>query len=241
MTRSLDLTSATTLLCDADGTLFPSEEPAYEASAEVTNRYLAHLGAERPFGARELQKMTNGKNFRGAAAHLADSFGRPVPADLERWIAEEKEVVTAHLRAVLRPDAEVQKSLSRLADRFGLAAVTSSASSRLDACLDVTGLAPIFSPDRRFSAEDSLPSPASKPDPAVYVHAGKQLGVSTAQGIALEDSINGALSAVAAGYPTVGIVVFVPPQDREARTEALLEAGAATVVGSWADLADLLL
>ncbi len=241
MTRSLDLTSATTLLCDADGTLFPSEEPAYEASAEVTNRYLAHLGAERPFGARELQKMTNGKNFRGAAAHLADSFGRPVPADLERWIAEEKEVVTAHLRAVLRPDAEVQKSLSRLADRFGLAAVTSSASSRLDACLDVTGLAPFFSPDRRFSAEDSLPSPASKPDPAVYVHAGKQLGVSTAQGIALEDSINGALSAVAAGYPTVGIVVFVPPQDREARTEALLEAGAATVVGSWADLADLLL
>ncbi len=241
MTSSLDLTSATTLLCDADGTLFPSEEPAYEASAEVTNRYLAHLGAERPFGARELQKMTNGKNFRGAAAHLADGFGRPVPADLERWIAEEKEVVTAHLRTVLRPDAEVQKSLSRLADRFGLAAVTSSASSRLDACLDVTGLAPFFSPDRRFSAEDSLPEPASKPDPAVYVHAGRQLGVSTAQGIAVEDSINGALSATAAGYPTIGIVVFVPPEDREGRTQALIEAGAATVVGSWADLADLLL
>ncbi len=207
----------------------------------MTNRYLAHLGAERPFGARELQKMTNGKNFRGAAAHLADGFGRPVPADLERWIAEEKEVVTAHLRTVLRPDAEVQKSLSRLADRFGLAAVTSSASSRLNACLDVTGLAPFFPPDRRFSAEDSLPEPASKPDPAVYVHAGRQLGVSTAQGIALEDSINGALSVTAAGYPTIGIVVFVPPQDREARTQALLEAGAATVVGSWADLADLLL
>lgn len=185
--------------------------------------------------------MTNGKNFRGAAAHLADGFGRPVPADLERWITEEKEVVTAHLRTVLQPDAEVQRSLSRLVDRFGLAAVTSSASSRLDACLDVTGLAPFFSPDRRFSAEDSLAEPASKPDPAVYVHAGKQLGVSTAQGIALEDSVNGALSAVAAGYPTIGIVVFVPAEDREARTQALREAGATTVVASWAELADLLL
>lgn len=237
----LDPTSATTLLCDADGTLFPSEEPAYEASAEVTNRYLAQLGAERPFSPRELQQMTNGKNFRGAAAHLAGGFSHPVPADLERWIAEEKEAVTAHLRTVLRPDAEVQKSLSRLAERFGLAAVTSSASSRLDACLEVTGLGPFFSPDRRFSAEDSLPEPASKPDPAVYLHAGRQLGVTTAQGIALEDSINGALSAVAAGYPTVGIVVFVPPEDRKARTRALLDAGAATVVVSWADLADLLL
>ncbi|MFP5372502.1 MAG: hypothetical protein ACLGI3_17375 [Actinomycetes bacterium] len=46
---------------------------------------------------------------------------------------------------------------------------------------------------------------------------------------------------MAAGYPTVGIVVFVPPEDRKARTRALLDAGAATVVVSWADLADLLL
>ena len=29
------------LLCDADGNLFPSEEPAFEASAEVTNAFLA--------------------------------------------------------------------------------------------------------------------------------------------------------------------------------------------------------
>src|SRR5206468_6511581 len=33
----------TILLCDADGNLFPSEEPAFEASAVVTNRYLERL------------------------------------------------------------------------------------------------------------------------------------------------------------------------------------------------------
>ena len=41
----------TTLLCDADGNLFASEEPAFEASAEVTNRFLAELGDARRFTA----------------------------------------------------------------------------------------------------------------------------------------------------------------------------------------------
>ena len=39
----------THLLCDADGNLFPSEEPAFEASAEVTNAFLASLGIDRRY------------------------------------------------------------------------------------------------------------------------------------------------------------------------------------------------
>ena len=242
MTTSLQPAAATSLLCDADGTLFPSEEPAYAASADVTNRFLTHLGSRRTHSPRELQAMTNGKNFRGAAHELAAGYGRElVPAELDSWVAEEKDVVTAHLRTVLRPDPQVRGPLTRLADRFDLAAVTSSASSRLDACLEVTGLAPLFPPERRFSAEDSLPEPTSKPDPAVYTHAGQVLGTAPGEGIAVEDSINGARSAVAAGYPTVGIVLFVPPPDREDRTAALREAGVSAVMASWEELADLLL
>jgi FMN phosphatase YigB (HAD superfamily) len=122
-----DPAAVTTLLCDADGTLFPSEEPAYAASADVTNRFLAGLGAGRAFAPDELQRMTNGKNFRAAAAELAAGHGRELArADLEGWVAEE-DVVTAHLRTVLRPDRAVREPLERLAGRFGLAAVTSSA------------------------------------------------------------------------------------------------------------------
>ncbi|MFW3172187.1 HAD family hydrolase [Geodermatophilus sp. CPCC 206100] len=238
----VDVGAATTLLCDADGTLFPSEEPAYAASAGVTNRFLAGLGAERSFAPEELQRMTNGKNFRGAAHELAAGFGATLAdGDLEHWVAEEKEVVTAHLSTVLRPDPGVRTALDRLAGRFRLAAVTSSASTRLDACLDVTGLAPVFPADRRFSAEDSLPVPTSKPDPAVYALAARQLGIRPEQGIAVEDSVNGALSAVAAGHPTIGTLVFVPLPERAARAQALREAGAAAVVTSWAELTDLLL
>ncbi len=237
----LDPAAVTTLLCDADGTLFPSEEPAYAASADVTNRFLAALGAGRGYAPDELQRMTNGKNFRAAAGDLATAHGRELTrADLEEWVTEEKDVVTAHLRTVLRPDPEVRGPLERLSGRFALAAVTSSASSRLAACLEVTGLAPLFDPDRRFSAEDSLAEPTSKPDPGVYLHAGRTLGVGPAEAVAVEDSINGALSAVAAGYPTIGILQFVPDADRRARAEALHEVGVAAVVESWAAVEGLL-
>lgn len=36
--RRFDAGAVTTVLCDADGNLFPSEEPAFDASVEVTNR-----------------------------------------------------------------------------------------------------------------------------------------------------------------------------------------------------------
>jgi beta-phosphoglucomutase-like phosphatase (HAD superfamily) len=237
----LDTAGVTTLLCDADGTLFPSEEPAYAASADVTNRFLTGLGAERAYAAAQLQRMTNGKNFRAAAGQLATGFGRELTrTELDRWVTLELDVVTAHLREVLRPEPAVREPLERLAGRFTLAAVTSSALSRLGACLDVTRLAPLFTADRRFSAEDSLPEPTSKPDPAVYRHAAATLGVTPHEALAVEDSANGALSAVTAGHPTVGIVQFVSEGDRADRIGALRDAGVAAVVGSWAELEDLL-
>ncbi len=237
----LDPAAVTTLLCDADGTLFPSEEPAYAASADVTNRFLSGLGAEQAFAPDELQRMTNGKNFRAAAAELAAAYRQDLAGtDLEHWVAEEKAVVTAHLRTVLRPDPAVRGPLERLSGRFALAAVTSSASSRLAACLEVTDLAPLFGADHRFSAEDSLAEPTSKPDPAVYLHAGSTLGVGPVDAVAVEDSLNGARSAVAAGYPTIGILQFVPDADRRERAEALRDVGVAAVVESWTEAEHLL-
>jgi beta-phosphoglucomutase-like phosphatase (HAD superfamily) len=237
----LDVAALTHLLCDADGTLFPSEEPAYAASADVTNRFLAELGAERSYQATELQQMTNGKNFRGAAIDLAARFGRPLEASgLDRWVLEEMEVVTAHLREVLHPDPTVSRPLTSLGDRFVLTAVTSSAGLRLDACLEVTGLSPLFPVDRRFSAETSLARPVSKPDPAVYLHAAEYLHITPEQGLAIEDSVNGATSAVAAGHPTVGILQFVAAEQREQRLHDLAEVGASAVVGDWEELLTLL-
>src|SRR3954453_8320694 len=73
------------LLCDADGNLFPSEEPAFVASADVTNRLLAAHGITQRFTAEELRLATTGKNFRTTAVDLTAAHGVPVE-DLPAWI-----------------------------------------------------------------------------------------------------------------------------------------------------------
>lgn len=268
------------LLLDADGNLFPSEEPAFVASAGVTNRFLASLGVRATYTPEQLLATTTGKNFRTTAVDLAIAHGvavepalhpggdragdpaggdrggdraggdragggtgRPVltAAALDDWVAREKEVVSAYLGRVLRPDPAVLEPLRRLARRYPLAAVSSSALSRLDACFRATGLADLIPARRRYSAEDSLSRPTSKPDPAVYRYAAGQLGVAPEQSLAVEDSLPGAESAVAAGIPTVGNVTFVAPPDRDTRRRALLDTGVATVVQSWEELAAALL
>lgn len=234
------VTGLRALLCDADGNLFPSEEPAFVASADVTNRFLAELGSSQRFTAEELRLATTGMNFRTTSRRLAAEAGRP-DADVEPWVAEEKRAVTAYLGEVLRPHEETTAAVTALARHLTPAVVSSSALTRLDACFRATGLAEVLPPEVRYSAEDSLPVPTSKPDPAVYLHACEQLGVDPATALAVEDSQAGALSAVRAGCPTVGNLLFVQPAERAERDAVLREAGVLTVVGSWRELADLLL
>ncbi|MEB4211897.1 HAD family hydrolase [Mycobacterium sp. 94-17] len=265
--RSFDPAPITTLLCDADDNLFGSERPAFDASTEVTNRFLARFGVTSPLSSEELRKRAVGKNFRTTALDLAVqcevpldqalSQGRPAAVvasagdlasdnalsagELEQWVREERERVTAHLAATLTPDPEVLEPLRALAGRYALAAVSSSATKRLRACFAATGLDSLLSEAATFSAEDSLPVPTSKPDPAVYLHSGQVLGVAAEQGLAIEDSVAGVTSAVAAGYVTVGNLMFVPPDERDCRREELIDAGAVAITDSWRALADALL
>jgi beta-phosphoglucomutase-like phosphatase (HAD superfamily) len=88
----------------------------------------------------------------------------------------------------------------------------------------------------RFSAEDSLPVPASKPDPAIYRHACRELGVAPDAAIAVEDSAPGVASAAAAGVPTIGNLQFVPASERAERAHDLYACGAALIVSSWSEL-----
>jgi HAD superfamily hydrolase (TIGR01509 family) len=265
--RQFDAAPITTLLLDADDNLFPSEAPAFDASAKVTNHFLARFGVTAPFTAEELRKQAVGKNFRSTAIDLAVRCGVPMEQamadsrpdalvasdadvvdgralcadELEHWVRQEREQVTAHLAATLKPDPEVLAPLQALASRYTLAAVSSSASARLKACFTATGLDPLIGVDLRFSAEDSLPVPTSKPDPAVYIHAGRVMHVEGRQGLAVEDSVPGVRSAVAAGYLTVGNVMFVPDGERACRTAELIDAGAVAITDSWRALADALM
>ena len=239
--RPLDPDAVEVLLCDADGNLFASEEPAFVASTGVTNRLLAELGIEREFTPGELRRRAVGRNFRSTAQELAAEAGTSVGRDtLESWVLEEQRAVVAHLGSVLRPDPAVSEPLRELARRFRLAVVSSSAHLRLDVCFEAADLDDLLPPAVRFSAEDSLPVPTSKPDPAIYAFAGEALGIEAAAGVAVEDATVGALSAVAAGFATIGNLQFVPHGEREQRIAELREAGVAAIVSSWSDIVSLL-
>jgi len=237
----LDPRGIRVLLCDADDCLFGSETHAFVASTEVTNRFLEEIGAPDRYAPEELRRLAAGRNFRAVATALAERHAiTPDPDALERWVAEERERVVTHLAEVLDPDARVTGSLTRLGSRFGLAVVSSSALERLEACFAAAGLDDLFPHAVRFSAEDSLPVPASKPDPAVYAFAAAHLGIEPAACLAVEDSVSGVRSAVAARIPVAGNLLFVPEEERDERRRALMEAGAAVVTGSWTELEGLL-
>ena len=225
------------LLCDADDCLFGSEAVAFEVSTDVTNRFLAAHGVSRRFDDEELRRVAAGRNFRANATALAERFGFSVNSDaLDRWVEEERVAVSAGLEATLRPDPDVLDPVTELARRFELAVVSSSAMARLDVCFRVSGLDDLFPRGKRFSAEDSLPVPTSKPDPAVYGFAGRALGVSGPDALAIEDSVSGVRSAVAAGFPVIALLQFVPTAERAERTNAVREAGATDVLTTWRDL-----
>jgi beta-phosphoglucomutase-like phosphatase (HAD superfamily) len=247
MLRPPDLTASTihTLLCDADGTLFASEEAAFDASVEVTNRCLEQLGIDRRFTAIELRLGSSGKNFRATITELAQSYGVAVEDHefrraLDGWVAEENDAVITHLAEVLAPDLEVSSTLRRLSRRFELAVVSSSAMHRVSVCLERAGISDLFASDRRFSAQDSLPVPTSKPDPAIYQLAGEELSVTSTQAIAIEDAAAGAESAVRAGLTTVGMLCFVPLAERGQRIHDLEDVGVVDTVTSWPALERLL-
>ena len=229
------------LLCDADGNLFPSEEPAFDASTEVLNELFAEMGIDLVLDGQELRRRASGRTFRSIAVELLEGRGAKVEEpELERWVARETAHVTSHLGAVLEPDPRVIDPLEELARRFELAVVSSSALSRLEACFRASALDELFPAEKRFSAEDSLANPKSKPHPDVYLHAAGVLGIEPEAGLAVEDAVAGVQSAVGAGCPTVGNVSFVPAGEREERVAQLRHHGAITVVESWDELRTLL-
>jgi HAD superfamily hydrolase (TIGR01509 family) len=225
------------VLLDADDTLFASERLAFRVSARLFRRFADRYALTGDFSPEGLRGRGTGKNFRTTVTALLDHAGIAIsPDEVDRWVAQEKEEVTAYLARELRPDPDVLAAVSALRRRYRLAVVSSCALSRLSACLTATGMADLLPPEVRFSAEDSLPEPTSKPDPAVYELALSRLGLEPGRAVAVEDSVNGARAALAAGIPTAGILHFVPEAERAARTRALRKYDVTPVAGSWAEL-----
>jgi HAD superfamily hydrolase (TIGR01509 family) len=215
------------LLLDYDGTLGISEHLAFTACCSLVNDVLASWGCELRFTVEKLLDRFVGWNFRRMISVLAEEQKKQLdPKRLEELVIEEEDRVIARLSAELQPCEHANEILATLTDRV-LAVVTSSALRRVRACLTKADQERFFKPEYVFSAASSLAVPASKPNPAIYLHAMEKIGAKPGECDAVEDSKSGVAAAVAAGLKDIVGYLGSYPKEERARVAAILKEAAA--------------
>ncbi|KAF3770801.1 HAD-like protein [Cryphonectria parasitica EP155] len=227
----------TTLLFDCDNTLVLSEELAFEGCADLINQICEKRGIklEKPFTGDTLIIEFVGQNFRGMLKTLQERYNFEVtPEEEEAYVKEEENIVIAKLKEKAQPCKGVDAQLEKLAasGKYKLAVVSSSALRRVKASVEKVGQDKYFGQDI-FSAATSLPKPTSKPDPAIYLHACKTLGVNPEECVAIEDSKSGSLSGSRAGIKVIGYVGPYTDDKKEEMKKVLSDAGCCVIMEDW--------
>ncbi len=217
--------SPAAVIFDCDGVLVDSEILAIEVEIAL----LAECGlVYAPDEYRHRFLGLNDAAFREALDLDARAItGRPLPADfIDRAHHQRWDACQTRLTEVAGCTAAV------VALRLPRAVASSSGADFLREKLRLTGLLAAFDP-HVYSADLVA---RAKPHPDIFLHAAGALGVEPAACLAIEDSVNGVRSALAAGMTVWG---FSGGGHMDAAASArLAEAGASEVLGSWAEAAE---
>ena len=227
----------TQLLLDCDNTLVLSEELAFEACAELANEILAKNKISDRYTGPGLMVDFVGQNFRGVVRGMETKYGFTLDdAEREGYVRMEEDRVIATLVKKAQPCVGASEALERNKETYKMAVVSSSALRRVEASVKKVGQDKYFPPGHIFSAASSLPTPTTKPDPAIYNFAMEKIGVKPAECVAVEDSKSGTLSAVRAGIPTIAYTgSYHDPKKAEDVGKMLVEQGAKVVMPHWDD------
>jgi HAD superfamily hydrolase (TIGR01509 family) len=191
------------IIFDVDGTLSETEETHRRAF----NRAFSDAGLPWHWDTAlyaDLLAVTGGKE---RIRHFVESRGAELPAagDVDDFIRSLHAEKTRHYAAMVTGgDVELRPGIRALIEDaqqqgFRLAIATTTTPANIDALLSVTlGGSDAF---EVICAGDSVPQ--KKPAPDVYELALRELGLPATACVAIEDSRNGLLSAVAAGIATV--------------------------------------
>ncbi|KAL9946921.1 hypothetical protein D7B24_007853 [Verticillium nonalfalfae] len=237
------MSQITTLLFDCDNTLVLSEELAFEACAELINEICEKHKIDQRFTGESLIKEFVGQNFRGMMLGLQKLYNFTMEQEeLETYVRREEDAVIAKLKAslVACPGVDEQLEALQAGGKYKLSVVSSSAKRRVWASVVKVGQDKFFKEEEVYSAATSLPTPTSKPDPAIYLHALDKLGKTAAESVAIEDSKSGTLSGTRAGIKVIGYVGPYPADRQSEMEKVLRDAGAVVIMKDWQEFPDIL-
>jgi HAD superfamily hydrolase (TIGR01509 family) len=232
------------VLFDHDGTVVDSEIIALKSAWQLTTEVASEFPGAKFYDLPDFIKSFAGKPYQDILTLIyADSPTALSKADIERLVIEEENRAIDHLTLEARATEGTPNVLSELRDRgVEFALVSNSSLQRLSACLTASELTSYFS-GRIFSAHDSLPTRRPKPLPDIYLYAAKRLNADVLDCVAVEDSLSGVRSAVAAKIPQiVGYVggTHITGSERSSRASGLRSAGAHHIIDHMPDLIELL-
>jgi HAD superfamily hydrolase (TIGR01509 family) len=189
------------IIFDKDGTLVDTEKHFLESYLEACRICACPITREQALGFRSLGKpFVYDYTKEITCGKLTWNDIRPLRTKIYLDIISKQGVE-------LKPYAE--EALKELKEKGCILAVaTASNTASAKEQLESVGILKYF--DRILSAHDV---PEGKPSPDVYIEACRQLGLNPDETIAIEDSPNGALSAVRAGCKTVMIPDLTEPDE----------------------------
>lgn len=186
------------VIFDMDGTLVDTER----VSQTAWRRAAADL--ELPVPERIWDAFV-GCSLGNARAMIDDEFGDPALTD--RLFAHQRELFFQIEDEALEPCAGALEALAALSEaNMTLALATSTAREHAFPTLDRFGMVPFFT-SMTFGDEIER----AKPEPDIYLKAASRLSLDPAACAAVEDSVNGARAAVAAGMRTYLVPEWAAP------------------------------
>ena len=172
------------IIFDCDGTLVDTEPLANDVFA-------AMLCAEGlPITGHEAMARFRGKKWDTCFAEVEAELGRKLPPG---FVPKLHERTSEAYRAGLKPRQEIIDLVSSL--DIPKCVASNGTRKQIEHSLSLTGLLPYFT-DRIFSSYDIG---KWKPEPDLFLHAAKTMGVKPADCAVVEDSLPGIQAGISAG------------------------------------------
>ena len=141
-----------------------------------------------------------------------DNFTGTRFMDIEKYIADQlgeypgqsfEDAYRARSAIVFKEELQAIEGVFDLLDNLNgqkTCVASNGPGIKMNITLEVTGLRPYFPEEHVFSAYDIQ---KWKPDPTLFLHAAKQMGVEPEACVVIEDSYNGAMGGINAGIETL--------------------------------------